>query len=62
MYWRLISLEEIIQIETLEKKGLCDCKLQHLKIVTNGQQHTKTTEDEEVYLLNKYPYSNSKVI
>ena len=25
----------------------------YLKIVTNGHQHTKTTEDEKVYILNK---------
>ena len=26
--------------------------LEHLKIVTNGHQLTKTTEDEKVYILN----------
>ena len=24
-----------------------DCKLEHLKIVTNGQQYTQTTENEK---------------
>ena len=28
------------------------------QIVTNGHQHGKTTEDEEVYILNKCSYSN----
>ena len=35
---------------------------QHLKIVTNGHQHTKTTEDEKVYMLNKCLYSNWKTV
>ena len=31
------------------KKVYWDRKLEHLKIVTSEHQHTKTTEDEEVY-------------
>ena len=27
----------------------------NLKIVRNGHQHTKTTEDEEVFWINAYP-------
>ena len=27
----------------------------NLKIVRNGHQHTKTTEDEEVFCINAYP-------
>ena len=31
------------------KKFSGDCKLEHLKIVRNGHQHTWTTENEEVF-------------
>ena len=37
-----------------------DCNLKHLKVVTNGHQHTKTTEDEKLYILNKCSYPNWK--
>ena len=30
-----------------------NCKLEYLKIVTNGHQHKKPTKDEEVYIINK---------
>ena len=54
MYWRLISLEEITQFG---KSVMWDCKLEHIKIITNIHQYTKATEDEEVYILNKCSYS-----
>ena len=38
------------------KKCNMDCKLKHLKTVTNGHRYTKTTEDEEVYVLNNYSH------
>ena len=31
---------------------------EHLKTVTKGHQHTKTPEDEEVYMLNKCSFPN----
>ena len=34
-----------------------DCKLEHIKIITNRNQYAKATEDEEVYILNKCSYS-----
>ena len=54
MYWRLISLEEITQFW---KSVMWDCKLEHIKIITNRNQYAKATEDEEVYILNKCSYS-----
>ena len=30
------------------------CKLENLNIIRNGHQHTKTTEDEEVFWINVY--------
>ena len=29
-----------------------DRKLEHLKIITNEHQHTKTSEDEKAHILN----------
>ena len=40
-----------MQFDPLEKVQW-GCKLEHLKIVTNRHQHTKTSEDEKVYILN----------
>ena len=31
------------------------CKLENSKIVRNGHQHTKATEDEELFCINAYP-------
>ena len=53
MYCKLISLEEITQFW---KSVMWDCKLEHIKIITNRHQYTKATEDEEVYILNKCSY------
>ena len=44
------------------KKGVMDCKLEHLNIETNEHQHTKTTDDEKVYMLNQCLFSNWKTI
>ena len=44
-----------MQSDALEKRCYVT---EHLKIVKNGHQHTKTTEDEKVYMLNKCLYSN----
>ena len=41
-----------MQFDALEKKCNGTCKLEHLKTVTNGHQHTKTSEDEKGYILN----------
>lgn len=30
-------------------------QLEHLKIVRNGHQHTKTTGDEEAFYINAHP-------
>ena len=37
-----------MQFDALEKKVQWDYKLKHLKIVTNGDQYTKTTEDKKL--------------
>ena len=39
-------------VKSIFLSGFATCKLEHLKIVTNGHHHTKTTEDEKVYILN----------
>ena len=48
-----------MQFDALEKVQW-DCNLKHLKVVTNGHQHTKTTEDEKLYILNNCSYPNWK--
>ena len=60
LLWRIGTISDPIWCTW--KKVLCDCKSEHSKIVTNGHQHTKTTEDEKVYTLNKCLYSNWKTI
>ena len=43
----------LFKFETLEKVQArafaSTCKIENLKIVRNGHQHTKTTENEEVF-------------
>ena len=39
------------------KKVYWDSKLEHLKIVTSENQHTKTTENEEVYSELPHPFN-----
>ena len=51
------------QFDALEKSvQITGYELQHLKIVTNGHQYTKTTEDKKFIIksLNKYSHSNWK--
>ena len=36
-------------------KSLGKLQLEHLKIVRNGHQHAKTTENEEVFRINAHP-------
>ena len=49
----------LFRFETLDKVEArvfaSTCRLEDLKIVRNGHQHTKTTEDEEVFSINAYP-------
>ena len=52
MYWRLMSLGEIIQISDTSKSEM-GRQVREFKNLTNGHQHTNTTDDEEVYVLNK---------
>ena len=51
-----------MQFDVLEKKFSATDKLGHLKFVANGHQHAKTTEDEKVYILNKYTYSSWQTV
>ena len=48
----------LFKFETLEKVQArafaSTCKIENSKIVRNGHQHTKTTEDEEVFWINAY--------
>ena len=58
--WRLLSFNENIQIwNTWENVSYIICKhlqaKKNLKIVKNKHQHTKTTEDEDVFWINARP-------
>ena len=53
--------KRLFKFEALENVSW-NCKLEHLKIVTNDHQHKKTTEDEEVYFLSKFSNSKWKTI
>ena len=44
----------LFKFETLARAFASTCKIENLKIVRNGHQHTKTTEDEEVFWINAY--------
>ena len=48
----------LMKFETLDRAFTSTCKFEDLKIARNGHQHTKITEDEKVYILNKCSYSN----
>ena len=39
----------LMKFETLDRAFTSTCKLENLKIARNGHQHTKITEDEEVF-------------
>ena len=40
----------------------CHSKLEHLKTVTNGYQHTRTTKNEKIYILNKGSHFDLKIL
>ena len=47
--------EYLMQFDALEKNVLWDYKWQHLKIVTNGHQYTKTAEDKKfIFWINAH--------
>ena len=39
----------LFKFEALARAFATTCKIENLKIVRNAHQHTKTTEDEEVF-------------
>ena len=51
-----------MQLDVFEKKFNGIPSQGIWKIVTNGHQDIKTTENEKVYILTKCAYSNSKTI
>ena len=52
-FW-IIPLLTLLKMYSRGLKTLLALNIKkYLKIVANGHQHTKTTEDEKVYILNK---------